>query len=34
MAHKAKLPVHVGDVILHDVCGTGRDIISTQEVLT
>ena len=33
MAHKATLPVHVGDVVLHNVCGTGQDIISTQEVL-
>ena len=26
-------PVHVGDVIIKDVCGTGADIIATQEVL-
>ena len=26
-------PVHIGDVILHDVCGTGVDIIATKNVL-
>lgn len=33
-SHKAALPVHVGDVIIPNVCGTGQDIISTQEILT
>ena len=32
-AHRAAVPVHVGDVIIKDVCGTGADIIATQEVL-
>jgi len=32
-SHKAVLPIHVGDVIIKDVCHTGCDIISTQEVL-
>ena len=27
-----KLPIHIGDVILADVSGSGADIISTQEV--
>lgn len=26
-------PIHIGDVILPDVCGTGADIIATQEVI-
>ena len=30
--HRAKLPVQVGDVILANVCGTGADIIATQEI--
>lgn len=30
---RAKLPIHVGDVIIPNICNTGRDIISTQEVL-
>lgn len=25
-------PVHIGDVILTDVCGTGVDIIATKEI--
>ena len=32
-AHRAVAPIHVGDVILANVCGTGCDVISTQEVL-
>ncbi|MGX8709518.1 MAG: DUF1667 domain-containing protein [bacterium] len=32
-AHKAALPIHVGDIIIKNVCNTGKDIISTQEVL-
>ena len=31
--HKAEAPLHVGDVIIPNVCGTGCDIIATQEVL-
>ena len=30
---RATLPVHVGDVVIANVCGTGCDVISTQEVL-
>ena len=25
-------PVHIGDVILKDVCGTGVDVIATKEM--
>lgn len=25
-------PVHIGDVILKDVCGTGVDVIATKEI--
>ena len=32
-SHRAKRPIHVGDVILSNVCGTGCNVISTQEVL-
>ena len=32
-SHRAAAPVHVGDVIIPNVCGTGADIIATQEVL-
>ena len=32
-SHRAVAPIHVGDVILPNVCGTGCDVISTQEVL-
>ena len=32
-SHRACAPIHVGDVIIPNVCGTGCDIISTQEVL-
>ena len=27
-------PVHIGDVIVKDVCGTGVDVIATKEVLS
>ena len=27
-----KAPIHVGDVIISDVCGTGVDVISTREM--
>ena len=30
---RSKLPIHVGDVIISDVCGSGTDIIATQEVI-
>lgn len=29
---KESLPIHIGDVVIADVCGTGVDIISTQEI--
>ena len=29
---KVKAPVHIGDVILKDVCGTGVDVIATKEI--
>ena len=32
-SHQATVPVHVGDIILKDVCGTGVDISSPLEVL-
>lgn len=32
-SHKTSLPVHVGDVIISNVCGTGQDILATQEIL-
>lgn len=32
-SRRACAPIHVGDVIVPNVCGTGCDIISTQEVL-
>ncbi|MBQ7994869.1 MAG: DUF1667 domain-containing protein [Bacilli bacterium] len=25
-------PVHIGDVIIHDVCGTGVDIVATRDM--
>lgn len=28
---RIKSPVHIGDVVLKDVCGTGVDIIATRE---
>lgn len=31
-AHKASLPIHVGDVIIPNVCDTGCNVVSTQEV--
>ena len=30
--HRAKAPLQVGDVILANVCGTGADVIATQEL--
>ena len=27
-------PVHIGDVIIHDVCGTGIDVVATREILS
>lgn len=29
-----KTPVHIGDVIIHDVCGTGIDVVATREILS
>ncbi len=29
---KEQLPIHIGDVVIADVCGSGADVISTQEV--
>lgn len=29
-----KAPVHIGDVIVSDIAGTGVDIVATKEVLT
>ena len=33
-ANKAKLvpPIHIGDVVIHDVAGTGIDLVATREV--
>ena len=31
--HTVSLPVHIGDVVLHRVCGTTADIIATKELL-
>lgn len=28
------LPIHMGDVIISDVCGSGADIIATQEIIS
>lgn len=25
-------PVHIGDVVLHDVCGTGVDVVATRNL--
>ena len=30
---ESALPLHVGDVVISDVCGSGVDIISTQDIL-
>lgn len=27
-----KAPVHIGDVVLHDVAGTGVDVVSTKNI--
>ena len=29
----AQAPVHIGDVLLHNVAGTGVDIVATKDVL-
>lgn len=31
-AGEVTLPVHIGDVLIHDVCGTKADIIATKEL--
>lgn len=28
----AKAPVHIGDVVLHNVAGTGIDVVATKEI--
>lgn len=28
------LPIHIGDVMIHDICGSSVDIISTQDILS
>lgn len=28
---RAKAPVHIGDVVLKDVCGTGVDVVATRD---
>lgn len=28
----AKAPVHIGDVLIHDVCGTGVDVVATRNI--
>ena len=25
-------PVHIGDVVVSDICGTGVDVIATKEI--
>lgn len=29
---RVKAPVHIGDVVLKDVCGTGVDVVATRNV--
>lgn len=31
-AEESALPIHVGDVLIANICGSGADLISTQEV--
>lgn len=30
---RSKLPIHVGDVIISNVCGSGANVIATQEII-
>lgn len=32
-AVEVKAPIHIGDVIIHDVLSTGADVVATKEVL-
>ncbi|MEE1304849.1 MAG: DUF1667 domain-containing protein [Agathobacter sp.] len=32
-ALRVKAPVHIGDVLLEDICGTGVNLIATKQVL-
>ena len=32
-AVRATVPVHVGDVLIHDVAGTGVDVVATRDLL-
>ena len=27
-----KKPVHIGDVVIHDVCGSGVDVVATENI--
>lgn len=29
---KIQAPVHIGDVIIHDICGTGIDLVATRDM--
>ena len=29
---EVKAPMHIGDVVIHDVCGTGVDVVATREI--
>ena len=30
---RAEAPVHIGDVVLRDVCGTGVDVVATRDAI-
>lgn len=32
-AIRAHVPIHVGDVLIHDVAGTGVDVVATRDLL-
>ena len=32
-ALRVKAPVHIGDVLLENICGTGVNLIATKQVL-
>ncbi|MCC8177690.1 MAG: DUF1667 domain-containing protein [Cloacibacillus sp.] len=29
---KAQLPIHIGDILIRNVCGTETDIVATKEL--
>ncbi|MCR5009629.1 MAG: DUF1667 domain-containing protein [Clostridia bacterium] len=32
-AASVDLPVHIGDVVIHGICGTGADLVATKDIL-